>query len=369
MSLDGLWRDDGWRARAKTAYTTRGVAAVHSDRRLRCVAGAEVIPAPGDVLLAEVLSVGQHSRIERCDGRRAWMFRGDKVVVAYGARYAPDQFEAEVPDTLADCDLVAAGGLAGRVIAQHPAMAPPTRLRPIGLLADDTGVLNLRRFASVDLAARHPQPPGVPVILVTGTSMNAGKTTTAAAVIRGLASGGMRVGAAKATGTGAGGDRWMLVDSGAAQVLDFTDAGYASTCHVPVRDLLAIFQGLVGQLVAGGAEAVVVEIADGLLQPETRQLLSAPELRRAAGATVFAAGDAMGAIAGVAQLRAMGLPVTAVSGRLTASPLAVREAESALDVPVLSAEQLSAEPIPASAQASAAAGAAAGVPRPLQAVG
>jgi hypothetical protein len=343
MSLGTGARLDGdVLARAKKAYTTRLVTALNGGQRLHCVGSADVIPTPGDVVLARVTSVGQHTRIERGDGRRASLFRGDEVIVTYGARYAPDQFEAEVPDTLADCDLVAAGGLAGRVVAAHGSVDQPTRLQPVGLLADDAGVLNLRRFTAVDVGAGQGQAPGVPVILVVGTSMNAGKTTTAGALVRGLTAGGLRVGAAKVTGTGAGGDRWLLTDSGAHRVLDFTDAGYASTFHVPVWELVAIFTGLVRQLAADGVEAIVVEVADGLLQPETRQLLAAPDVRRLVSAMVFAAGDALGAVAGVAQLRAMDFPVTAVSGRLTSSPLAVREAEAALDVPVLTVEQLGA---------------------------
>ncbi len=55
--------------------------------------------------------------------------------------------------------------------------------------------------------------------------MNAGKTTTAASLIKGVTAYGMKVGAAKITGTGAGGDFWFMIDSGTEPVLDFVDAG------------------------------------------------------------------------------------------------------------------------------------------------
>jgi hypothetical protein len=48
----------------------------------------------------------------------------------------------------------------------------------------------------------------------------------------------------------------------------------------------------------------------------------------------------MGAADGVAWLRDHGLTVRAVSGALTASPLAVREAAEATSLPVLTAEAL-----------------------------
>jgi hypothetical protein len=51
---------------------------------------------------------------------------------------------------------------------------------------------------------------------------------------------------------------------------------------------------------------------------------------------VFAAGEAMGAKAGVEMLQARGHRVLGVSGLITASPLATREAAGAVSVPVVS---------------------------------
>jgi hypothetical protein len=55
---------------------------------------------------------------------------------------------------------------------------------------------------------------------------------------------------------------------------------------------------------------------------------------------VFAAGEALGATAGQILLTAHGMPPVAISGMLTASPLARREAAAALDVPVLDRDEL-----------------------------
>jgi len=49
---------------------------------------------------------------------------------------------------------------------------------------------------------------------------------------------------------------------------------------------------------------------------------------------VFAANDALGAQAGVAWLAARQLPVIAITGVLTSSPLAMREAEAVIGLPV-----------------------------------
>ena len=50
--------------------------------------------------------------------------------------------------------------------------------------------------------------------------MDAGKTQTATFLVRGMVTAGLRVGYAKVTGTGAGGDIWWLKDAGADPVLE-----------------------------------------------------------------------------------------------------------------------------------------------------
>ncbi len=326
--------------RAKCAFTTRRMN-LRAVQGLTLLSGEGILPHPGDLVLAEVTVIGQHKRVELATGRRASLYLGDEVVVTYAGRYAPDQFEAEVPPDLSACQLVAGGGLAARVVTQHADMDAATELMPVGLIADSRGrVLNVRdgRIAARPPRSRlsaHPM-----TIVVAGTSMNSGKTTTVAAITHGLTAAGLRVGAMKVTGTGAGGDPFLFADAGAAEVLDFTDAGYASTYRVPVAKLAEAFTTLHGELAARGVDAIVVEIADGILQQETAALLREPVVAQRTGGMVFAAGDALGAVNGVTRLRELGLPVLAASGILTCSPLAVREAQSILDVPVYSPEDL-----------------------------
>lgn len=334
---------------AKTAYITRHVVSlVPSD----IVFAPPTIPSAGDVILARVEKLGAHDWMERPDGRKAKLFEGDEILVAYGARYATDVYEAVVPDDLGPCDLVAAGGMAGRVIGSHASLGAPTRIVPLGLLAGPDGrTLTVRSGAPI---APSPVPPPVhpPVTVVVGTSMNAGKTTSAASLVRGLSRAGQRVVAAKVTGTGAGNDRWHLFDAGASVVLDFTDAGLPSTHLVSPEDLVATYFGLLSALSEVGADAVVVEIADGVGHVETALLLNEPAVRATLSGVLFAASDALGALAGVNLLRSWHLRVAAVTGMLTASPLAAREASSMLDVPVVATSDLL-NPSVAAAMASA----------------
>ncbi|WP_026421961.1 malic enzyme protein [Actinokineospora inagensis] len=315
--------------RLKTAYSVRNL---DRDASLSLVHHAEHQPHHGDLVLAEVTKVGYHQLLELTDGRKAKLYVGDEILVAYGARYAPDHFEAELPDDLGACDLVAAGGVLGKVRSRNAAVSAPTTVRPLGLVGDHNGhVINVSDLALGTPLAALRKPP---TFIVVGTSMNSGKTTTCASLVHGLTRSGLRVGAAKLTGTAAGGDPWLFRDSGAVAALDFTDAGMATTFRIPLERLVSSSLLLHGHLMARGVDAIVLEIADGLLQPETAQLLDRPEIRRITNGVLFAAADSSGALYGVQRLRAGNHPVLAVSGLLTASPLAVREAQAGLDVPV-----------------------------------
>ncbi|CRK61888.1 hypothetical malic enzyme protein [Alloactinosynnema sp. L-07] len=322
--------------RLKAAYSVRNL---DRDAPLTLVHHSDHQPNHGDLVIAEVTKLGYHQLLEMTDGRKARLYVGDEILVAYGARYAPDHFEAELPDDLGACDLVAAGGVLGKVRSRNAAVSAPTTVRPLGLVADATGrVLNVSDLglgAPPLTALRKP-----PTFIVVGTSMNSGKTTTVASLVHGLTRSGLRVGAAKVTGTAAGGDPWLFRDSGAVVALDFTDAGMATTFRIPMERLVASSLLLHGHLMARGVDAIVLEIADGLLQPETAQLLDRPEIRRITDGVLFAAADSSGALYGVQRLRAANHPVLAVSGLLTISPLAVREAQAGLDVPVYGSDDL-----------------------------
>jgi len=314
---------------AKRAYTTRRADLTLS----RFLLTSTQPPLPGDLVLARIETIGQHQRIELPEGRRSRLYIGDEVIVCYGARYAPDQFESYVPKDLGPCDLVAAGGLASAMISKHSCMKDPTRLVPIGLLADgDAKVMNIQRWGLSQQTEAKPLPL---IIASIGTSMNAGKTSCAKQIVHGFRNRGLKVGATKVTGTGAGGDRWVLSDAGADIVLDFTDAGVPSTFGLNHEEVIDTFQTLIGHLADQQVDVIVLEVADGLLHGETAGLLQSEEFRSACSGIVFAAGDAMGSAGGVKTLRDWGLNVLAVSGFLTSSALAMREAETLLDIPVI----------------------------------
>jgi hypothetical protein len=286
----------------------------------------------GDLIAAKVERLGTHDHVEDPHGRRVRLYPGDLVIGAYGNRYATDFYEGYVP-TGARTHLLTAGGLIGTVAAAHQAHADPTRLEVAGRLVDERlRPLSLEDFAR-PLRLLSPATGSPITVAVLGTSMSAGKTTTAAAVVRGFARAGFAPGAGKVTGSGSGKDRWSYQDAGAHALLDFLDFGMPSTFGYPLNRLGATMTAIRDGLASKGCDVVVLEIADGLLQEETAWL--ARRLPEFADAVVFAAVDALSARSGVALLREIGVPVRAVSGLVPRSPLATREATAATGLPVL----------------------------------
>lgn len=320
--------------RAKISFNARRVPLEAMQRLIH----GRVAPEAGDLVLARVEVVGQHEKLQLCDGRRSQLFVGDAIVLAYGNRYAPNQFEALVPTNLEDCHLAAGGGIASLVLERHSRMDDPTAIRPLGLLADGRG----RRLTLADFRLQNDVLPAAlpPVLAVVGTSMDSGKTTTAGAVVRGLSRAGLRVGTAKVTGTGASGDLHHFLDCGAELALDFVDAGLATSYRASAEQVERCMRTLVTALVERGCQAIVLEVADGIYQDETAALIRSALFRNTVGGLLFASGEALSAVAGVRMLEAEGHRVLGASGVMTASALAAREARRMGNFPVYTVEDL-----------------------------
>jgi hypothetical protein len=322
------------REAAKAAFTTRRVPA----EAMQTLVSGAVRPRTGDLVLARVDRLLHQTRIELASGRKAALHPGDEIIVAYGDRYATDQFEAEVPHDLGPTNLVATGGVASQMLSRTSGIRQASHITPIGLIGDARGApINLRHFALGRLADPKPRPRTIAVL---GTSMNSGKTTTNRYLVAGLSRAGLKPGAAKITGTGSGGDYWVMADAGAHRVLDFTDAGYSSTYKIPTAELEAAGTILIEHLSEAGCGVILIEIADGLFHDQNFELIRSDFFRSNVDGVFFAAGEAMGAQAGVKELRSLGIPVLGVSGKLTGSELLIREAARHIDAPILTKREL-----------------------------
>jgi hypothetical protein len=157
---------------------------------------------------------------------------------------------------------------------------------------------------------------------------------------RALVQANFRVGAAKITGTSTSKDPRYFWSCGARPVLDFTDAGYPSTYMLDLDELLGISRTLVAHVRSRSVDYILLEIADGLLQRETAMLLGSPEFRAGIDHVFYTAGDSLCMPSGVQILREYGLPLRASGGAIGRSPLGLREARAAIDLPCLTTEEI-----------------------------
>lgn len=333
-------------ADAKWAFSTRRVERSDVKAMDTDFAAAKA----GDLILARVDQINQHRRVQLTTGRPSDLFPGDLIVAACGARYAPDQFEGVAEIDPEGADLLAGGGCIGRMRLRDERKKVATRVIPVGrLLGADGNPVNLQDYAIPARAdAAHP-----PVIAVVGTAMNSGKTLATARLALGLRLAGWRVGAIKATGTGAFGDYNEYTDTGAHYVADFTDAGMVTTYLEPLERIKTGMRDLLGAAAGNGCEIVVMEIADGLFQKETAELLADPWFQSRISGLVFACGDAIAAAGGHAVLAQNGLTPDVMTGIVSCSPMATQEAEAATGIRVMGKDEL-ADPAEATVLASRA---------------
>jgi molybdopterin-guanine dinucleotide biosynthesis protein len=174
------------------------------------------------------------------------------------------------------------------------------------------------------------KPLEAPVVLIIGTSMDAGKTVAAAAIVRELKAIGLRVAGAKLTGVGRNRDILAMREAGADPILDFVDAGLPSTV-VPRAEFEDSMRILCSRLAAASPDVVVAEAGASPLEPYN----GAPAIEMLGdrvAATVLCASDPY-SVVGVVD--AFGARPDLVSGRATSTSAGVELIDKLVGIPAL----------------------------------
>lgn len=310
-----------------------------SPKHVRWFKRLEQAPKVGDVVYGKVSSIGEHSSLENKQGRLHTIYDGSRAVFVFANRYAPDYYEAIVPEKHSkEIDLIARSGLVGRVRQKNALVKDPTQIEILGNVVDEAGTpVNTLNHPLIEIKRQHDlRKKRSKMILNVGTSMNSGKSTTAKTCCWALASMGYVVRGAKVTGTASLKDVLLMQDAGAEKIADFSHLGYPSTYLVSETDAENIFKTLDLKFANNPKNYWVVEIADGIMQRETAMLLRNEYVRKRIHKLIFSAGDAQGALGGVRMLkREFDLEPHAISGRCTSSPLGISELKAMTDIPVI----------------------------------
>ncbi|MHC4844479.1 MAG: hypothetical protein ACYTEE_11810 [Planctomycetota bacterium] len=298
-------------------------------------------PEIGDIIYGRICLIGQHSSLENALGRIHKIHDGTKAIFVFGNRYAPDYYEGLIPENITEeLDLLARSGMIGIAKTKNSLMKDPTRVKILGYVCDRSGnILNTRNFPLIKAKNTIKKQPRAKMILVCGTSMNSGKSMAAAACCWALTSMGYNVRASKVTGTASLKDILHMNDAGANPYADFTYLGYPSTYMLSKEELLGIFNQLDLKYANNPKNFWVVELADGIIQRETRMLLESDEVRSRIHKLIFCASDAFGAIGGLNIMKNLGLTPDALSGVCSSSPLHIRELKEFTNIPVFNSAE------------------------------
>jgi len=324
-------------------------AAIVMDRRqIRHYSMVEKLPEVGDLIYGRVHQIGFHEDLENSQGRIHHLNKNTRAIFVFGTRYAPDVFEGILPVHMeVRLDLLARSGIVGKVSRSNDGLKEPTKIQMLGYVVDDKGpVLNTRQFPKIAPKTTEKKEKRGQMTVVVGTSMNAGKSLTAAAICWALSSVGKRVIGSKLTGTASLKDILRMEDAGASAVSDFSFFGHPSTYLLDPDDLVAIFDKLDLRFVNNPTTHWVVELADGVLQRETRILLSNERFRQRIGKLILAGRDSFSVLGCIDVLqKEFGLTPDAISGIAASSPLFVEEIMRYRNIPLFSNRRWDLEPI------------------------
>lgn len=220
--------------------------------------------ATGDYVQCEVVGMpGPLYRIELVTGRRTPVLPGDRLVGALGARAATLECVGDWRETGDDLMLhqLTGAGLFGKVVSNSSWVGKPMELVYRGH-AMRGGKVNIADFVT----PVEKSDFALPLVLVVGTSMSAGKTLTGRMIVHLLKKRGFNIVAAKFAGAAGYKDVLSLRDAGADHILDYVDAGLVSSVCVPA-DYERGLETLLSMMADTGADVAVGEIGASPLEP------------------------------------------------------------------------------------------------------
>jgi hypothetical protein len=297
----------------------------------------DVTPLPleawstGDFVAGRV--VGKRNRLYMCEtktGRLTDMVRGDLLIGALGERAATLEGVGDwraVGEDL-ELDALTGAGLLGKATSISPMLPELMRLEYRGHVSRGGKHLNMADFVFVP----EPRKLDIPVMLMIGTSMSAGKTSSGQVIIRALNYLGRRVVAGKLTGAARYRDILKFRDSGAIHIFDFVDAGLASTVCTAERYQEAL-ELMLSKAAWCEADVLVAEAGASPLEPYNGSMV-VDYLRDQTCFTVLCASDPYAAL-GVQKAFGERLRADLVSGPAANTQAAIKLVEDLTGLPAL----------------------------------
>ncbi len=221
--------------------------------------------AMGDYVVMEIEDPGGNSLLlELPNGRMRGIIGGEWILGALGVRHATLEVTGNWEEIGEDMQMhvLTGAGLLGKLTSKSIMLPPMMQGIYRGHACRNGKKLNMKDFVK-------PIPFrefNTPVILFFGTSMSAGKTTSARITTHLFTAAGHRVIGAKLTGAGRFKDILAMKDAGAVAVFDFVDVGLPSSI-CDAEEYRSRLQMLLTRLAYEEADVAIIEIGASPMEP------------------------------------------------------------------------------------------------------
>ncbi|MDC1142465.1 hypothetical protein OAU50_05195 [Planctomycetota bacterium] len=220
----------------------------------------------GNVVVVRALGEKNvYGAVELEEGRMAKIFKGDVMIGALGERRALRGYVGKVPEKINAGDtlhVLNLGGVIGECTSANKELGPPVPVEVIGMVTRKGRIVNLSH-ASIPISDKLDPKFDVPVIAISGTCMNAGKTKAAAELCQLLSQRDLRVNAGKPAGVAARRDLFSFEDHGARRTASFVDCGFSSTAGH--EDISGTCVSIVNELSSDKPDVILLELGDGII--------------------------------------------------------------------------------------------------------
>ena len=302
-----------------------------------------VVAQHGYAVAVKALEEKPHyNQVECIDGVFRTVRKGDVLVGALGERQALKGYSGKIPRHVEPGDwlnILNLGGIIGKSMSELPELGPALRVEVLGaVMVERNDQWVHARIQDGALEHFESITDSAPLVVVSGTAMDTGKTLAASRIVQGLGENGLDVAAAKLTGASLMRDAKKMREHGAMAAATFTDAGVVCSTE---RDMAPVAKGVLQHLNDEEPDVIVVEMGDGFVgYYGVDDLLLDREIQRFTKAHVVAATDLAGAWAAeqtfTQRYRA---PITAITGPVTDNNVGRRYIENRLGVAAINARQ------------------------------
>ena len=218
-----------------------------------------------DYVVGKITDTGNNIlKVELINGRMRSIMKQDLVVGALGERYATLEATGTWKEVEEDGKMhfLTGAGLFGKCTSKSVYLPNLIEIQYLGHAVRGKKICTMDNYVHDVKISKF----NIPVILLVGTSMSAGKTTSARLIINLLKRAGLKIVAGKLTGASRYSDILSFKDVGANYIFDFINMGLPSTIYPREKYRKKLIQ-LLSRINLVNADFAVIELGASPLEP------------------------------------------------------------------------------------------------------